>query len=571
MNSKSAALVGSLVGALVTMAGGCLELKAPNSGPTGGSGGSAGSGEGGAGGGQASSSNSSSGQAGVGGGGSCAPGEVQACYPGPPETENTGACVAGEMSCSDGTWNACAGVVLPNLEPCNAIIDMNCDGSVGCTGGSRSGQALGTGEDDFIAAIATGIGSNGYDGPVYGVGYRSGVLAADGTPDSAEVLFMVRNLDGQLADWSSKFNIAAAGHTYVTGVAGAPNNDIVFVGVYENGSLSINGTALKPTTARIGFLGVFTPAGTTQFTKTIESSNGVHLNDVGVDSSGNIFVSGRFMGTLDFGDGNVSSIDGWDGFVVSYTSTGAFRWKRMVAGSGDESVEALAVDTFGAPYVVTKFTGNLTIDGMGFGVDGGSDALVTALDATNGKAIWNEHISGAGEQHVVNIAARADNIALLTNFRGGLVMGPATYNNLEQAPLWDMAIATIDSATGNIQQSVAFSALGLQVGYGIVIDSFGDLIVDGYFSSSLPVPGGPTLNSDPNDTNAFAIKLDSTFTARWAHDYGDDQIQAFTDVAIGTTTGHVFVGGGFRGTLSGFATSPQSSGGYDAFIGELSN
>ena len=52
----------------------------------------------------------------------------QACYTGPPGTENVGPCVGGNQSCNAGTWGACGGEVIPQIELCDGA-DNDCDGS----------------------------------------------------------------------------------------------------------------------------------------------------------------------------------------------------------------------------------------------------------------------------------------------------------------------------------------------------------------------------------------------------------------------------------------------------------
>ncbi|MEZ4444397.1 MAG: choice-of-anchor L domain-containing protein [Polyangiaceae bacterium] len=61
---------------------------------------------------------------------SCTPGDTQACYPGPPGTENNGPCQMGTRKCNQaGTaWGLCEGFVLPNPEICANNVDEDCSG-----------------------------------------------------------------------------------------------------------------------------------------------------------------------------------------------------------------------------------------------------------------------------------------------------------------------------------------------------------------------------------------------------------------------------------------------------------
>ncbi len=82
-----------------------------------------------------STSSSSAGGGGAGGSGACTPGATQACYSGPPNTMNLGACKAGAQTCQDdGTFGPRVGEVLPVPESCTTTIDDNCNGKTneGC-------------------------------------------------------------------------------------------------------------------------------------------------------------------------------------------------------------------------------------------------------------------------------------------------------------------------------------------------------------------------------------------------------------------------------------------------------
>jgi hypothetical protein len=78
------------------------------------------------------------------GDGTCANGEVQVCYSGMPGTQDVGDCKAGMQTCNDGTFGACFGEVLPQLEMCNNQ-DDDCDGLVD-DGNPDGGQACFSGD-----------------------------------------------------------------------------------------------------------------------------------------------------------------------------------------------------------------------------------------------------------------------------------------------------------------------------------------------------------------------------------------------------------------------------------------
>ena len=62
-------------------------------------------------------------------GGSCNPGDTQACYDGQSGTEGVGPCHGGMQMCTaSGQWGSCDGEVVPSQEICGDNIDNNCNG-----------------------------------------------------------------------------------------------------------------------------------------------------------------------------------------------------------------------------------------------------------------------------------------------------------------------------------------------------------------------------------------------------------------------------------------------------------
>ena len=86
---------------------------------------------------------------------------------------------------------------------------------------------------------------------------------------------------------------------------------------------------------------------------------------IAVDSSGNSYVTGRFIGSATFGTGEVNetiltSAGGSDIFVAKYNSSGALIWAKQAGGSEGESGRDIAVDGSGNSYVTGTYNGTAT-------------------------------------------------------------------------------------------------------------------------------------------------------------------------------------------------------------------
>src|SRR5690606_9636520 len=106
------------------------------------------------------------------------------------------------------------------------------------------------------------------------------------------------------------------------------------------------------------------------------TSDGVHrwslrgggpLDDFGtgvaVDPAGNVYVSGLFQGTADFGGTALVSAGSADAFVASYTSTGSHRWSLRGGGTSSDAALGVAVDARGNTVVTGRFQGTASFGG----------------------------------------------------------------------------------------------------------------------------------------------------------------------------------------------------------------
>ena len=68
---------------------------------------------------------------------------------------------------------------------------------------------------------------------------------------------------------------------------------------------------------------------------------------VAVDGSGNVYTTGYFEGTVDFGAGDVTSNGDYDVFVTKVNAAGAHQWTTTFGGTQSDYSYEVAVDGSG--------------------------------------------------------------------------------------------------------------------------------------------------------------------------------------------------------------------------------
>ena len=141
-------------------------------------------------------------------------------------------------------------------------------------------------------------------------------------------------------------------------------------------------------------------------------SGGDRGEAVATDAAGDVFVAGRFNGTVNFGGTSLTATGPFDSFVAKYNSAGVLSWAHRM-GNGSSQADGIAVDATGNVYVsdggnnrVRKITpdgiirtiaGNSTPLFQGtFGGDGGP-ATAAGLNLPQGLAV-----DGAGNLYIAD-------------------------------------------------------------------------------------------------------------------------------------------------------------------------
>lgn len=352
-------------------------------------------------------------------------------------------------------------------------------------------------------------------------------------------------------------------------------------------------------------------------------------HDVAVDSSNNIYISGKFEGAVDFGDG-AKQATGSDAFVLKLDSHGSFVWARQISGTGEDRAFSIAVNG-DAVAIVGSYAGSMTIDGRTFPNSGSDDIFVLDVSAASGATSWVKTFGGPGSDVARSVAVDGSRNVVLTggfigtvNFEGTVLTSPdfisnvfllklaadngarllakrlggeghamgeglavdATNNILvigvfrgtgdfgcpdrptsSQANLTDIFLAKYTQA-GSCSWVKAFTSTGTadRRGSNVTVNSDGDLAVTGWFCGSISF-GGQTL------TSASTCPAPDMFAARFSRDGAPlNSVRAGgPDIELGlgiaqSSDGRFFVNGGFQGFAEFGDDAFTSRGSEDAFI-----
>jgi hypothetical protein len=195
-------------------------------------------------------------------------------------------------------------------------------------------------------------------------------------------------------------------------VSGSDSSNFIGIVLDSSGNAFVSGEmygtsltydfGLGPVTTKAtnitGIVIKYAPDGTPLLQKTPESATSSYavFQDIGIDSLGNVYVTGMKYGIVDYGNGAVTGNSTSDtAFLLKYDSTLTAQWVKAAVGAGYHCFFGLAVDAGGNIYTGGYYDGS-SIDfgnGVALGISG-SNAIIVKWDS-NGNAIWAQKASGS--------------------------------------------------------------------------------------------------------------------------------------------------------------------------------
>ncbi|MCP4133892.1 MAG: hypothetical protein GY754_23180 [bacterium] len=191
--------------------------------------------------------------------------------------------------------------------------------------------------------------------------------------------------------------------------------------------------------------------------------------DIALDPSGNIYITGQSQGDL---DGNTNTGKG-DIFLAKFKPSGEKEWVQLTGSDEDEQANALAVDSNGNSYITGRSHGSI----WDHTLVGEYDYLLAKFD-TSGEKKWSHHLGTSSGNHGNDIIVDADNIIHVAGYTyGGL-------NGYSGSGMWDAFFLRYD-ATGYLSSTSLFGGTVSDFGYGITLDSMGNIYMSGCSKNDL--------------------------------------------------------------------------------------
>jgi Calx-beta domain/Beta-propeller repeat len=378
-------------------------------------------------------------------------------------------------------------------------------------------QVGGTGNDTVTKVAVDGAGnvliSGGFTGTVDIGAPAAGLAHVSLTNGGSTEWFLAKIDPAGNTLWATSFGSSAS--RFVSAITADAAGNVYATG-HEGNQL---------------FVSKWSADGASMWTQVVSGVTGTTYTVLGsgvaVDASSNVYVTGSYLGKIDFNPAPnqtnwLTSAGSYDAFVLKLDANGTYVRAGSMGGQGGDVASGIALDSTGNVYVNGGFAADSKAD-----FDPGSGRLnlpnggsfVVKLDP-NLNAIWGRSgVTGSVPSRKMAVDA-AGNVYTSETFNGTIDIDPGPGTRMVTAGGGqDVLISKLDSA-GNFVWAGILGGPGSGLDYGnrIAADDSGNIYTVGFFRGTAdfdPGLGEYLLNSTPDSTgnatvDAFVCKLIQT-------------------------------------------------------------
>ena len=315
------------------------------------------------------------------------------------------------------------------------------------------------------------------------------------------------------------------------------NNNVISVGYFTNTITFPSGSTL--TSAGSGTSDVLiektNPQGTVIWSKRAGGLGSDRGISVQCDASGDIYITGYYFGTAQFGSITLNSVGGsQDIFIAKLNAAGTFIWAISAGGPLGEDPYALTLDNLGNIAVTGEFEGTSVF---------GTQTLVSVTNPythtpsfdvftckydPNGNFLWVQQGSAHLNDRGMDLASDANgNIFVCGQFSDTITFGATHLNTIQNA----VFIIKYNSA-GQEQWFVRAGGIS-SISYGLTIDNNNDVYVTGDFTGNIMFFGISNNSLTGAFSNRiFLVKYDNNGQWLWGRSDASNSYVSSKDIAL---------------------------------------
>jgi len=219
-------------------------------------------------------------------------------------------------------------------------------------------------------------------------------------------------------------------------------------------------------------------------------------NSVSVDGDRNVLVTGKFLGTVNFGGDDLTSEGDEDIFLAKYDSDGNHLWSKRFGADGYDNGQSVSVDGNGNVLVTGYFNGRVSFGGPYFTSFGNHSDIFLAKFDDGGNHIWSKQFGSGSYDEGYSVSVDQDGNVFAT----GIFQQIVSFGGEDLISEGDLDIFLAKfSSNGSHIWSKRFGSYDEDIGTSVSVDRSGDILVTGQFHDTVNFGGDDLTSADNYD------------------------------------------------------------------------
>ena len=320
-----------------------------------------------------------------------------------------------------------------------------------------------------------------------------------------------------------------------------PYGNLYITGFFNN-SINFGSTELTSSGSRDIFIAKLNQNNEWEWAK---NAGGVEM-DIGYgicsDSEGNAYITGFFQNTASFGSFNLTSSGENDVFIAKLDGNGNWRWINEVNGSDINFGISICTDSNDNVYTTGSFQETATFGPFSLTSNWDQDVFVSKM-SSDGNWIWVNCSSASLRASSKDIIEDTEgNVYIIGSFVSDVSFGDI---NLSSVGWDDVFVAKIDE-DGNWIWANKAGGISIDYGNGICIDNLGNLYITGSFYSYAIYFGDLSVITE-GWSDIFIAKMNRSGNWIWVESGGSSWSDDGQNL-ISNSEGNVYLVGNFLDT-----------------------
>jgi hypothetical protein len=348
---------------------------------------------------------------------------------------------------------------------------------------------------------------------IYSTGFTLGSI--DGANAGSSDVFLVkhnslgskvwaRQLGTNEGDYGEGVTVDSSGNVYVVGQT--------YAGLDGQSHYGLND----------GFVIKYDSSGNKQWVKQFGTISFDEFQDVVIDSLGNIYIAGKTFGDM-FGQVDGTG-DDFDFIIIKLDSSGNQVWGKQLGTHEEDIAFGIDTDSYGNVYIAGYVSADYT------GVHHGwNDGFITKFDSS-GNEIWKKQFGSIGDMNdrVFSIKVKYDHIYIAA-YAQGTISGQTSVGQ-------DDAFVAKYDLNGNELWLKQFGTNENDQAFDIDVDFLGNVYVTGQTFGNL------TGGTDDTYNGVFVRKYSSSGDVKWTKHYGGGNYEQGRGIVL-DSKGNIYVNG----------------------------